>query len=159
MPSIESFRAGARRWGILLTGLVSITLPVERVGAQAPDQGLVIRRLAFSGNRAYDDFVLASAIATTASSWFATSSLVRWVGLGAKRRLNERDLRIDVIRLRVFYQSRGYLEATVDTSVVRTPYDAYITFRIVDFPKGEFLANMRDVARRIALPMEPVAHG
>ena len=37
--------------------------------------------------------------------------------------------------------------------------DADITFRVVDFPKGEFLASMRDVARRIALPMEPIAHG
>jgi 3-hydroxyacyl-[acyl-carrier-protein] dehydratase len=37
--------------------------------------------------------------------------------------------------------------------------NAQITFRIVDFPKGEFLANMQDVAKRIALPMEPAAHG
>jgi len=37
--------------------------------------------------------------------------------------------------------------------------DADITFRVVDFPKGEFLANMQDVAKRIALPMEPVTNG
>ena len=37
--------------------------------------------------------------------------------------------------------------------------NADITFRVVDFPKGEFLASMRDVAKRIALPMEPAAHG
>lgn len=107
-----------------------MVVPGESARAQAPDEGLVIRRLAFSGNRAFDDYVLAAAIATTGSSWFASSSLVRWVGLGAKRRLNERDLRIDLIRLRVYYQSRGYMDVTVDTSVVRTAADAYITFRI-----------------------------
>jgi 3-hydroxyacyl-[acyl-carrier-protein] dehydratase len=34
-----------------------------------------------------------------------------------------------------------------------------ITFRVVDFPKGEFFARMQDLARRIALPMEAIAHG
>ena len=37
--------------------------------------------------------------------------------------------------------------------------DADITFRVVDFPKGEFLASMHEVARRIELPIEAVAHG
>ena len=34
-----------------------------------------------------------------------------------------------------------------------------ITFRVVDFPKGEFLASMHEVAKRIALPMESADHG
>jgi hypothetical protein len=29
----------------------------------------------------------------------------------------------------------------------------------VDFPKGEFLDNMHEVAKRIALPLESPAHG
>ena len=37
--------------------------------------------------------------------------------------------------------------------------NADITFRVVDFPKGEFLAHMKDFARRIAFPMESMAHG
>jgi 3-hydroxyacyl-[acyl-carrier-protein] dehydratase len=37
--------------------------------------------------------------------------------------------------------------------------NATITFRVVDFPKGEFLANMQAVAKRIELPMEAAAHG
>jgi 3-hydroxyacyl-[acyl-carrier-protein] dehydratase len=37
--------------------------------------------------------------------------------------------------------------------------DAQITFRVMDFPKGEFLASMREVAGRIALPIEPDDHG
>ena len=34
-----------------------------------------------------------------------------------------------------------------------------LTFRVVDFPKGEFLDNMHAVARRIAFPMEAMANG
>jgi 3-hydroxyacyl-[acyl-carrier-protein] dehydratase len=37
--------------------------------------------------------------------------------------------------------------------------NASITFRVVDFPKGEFLANMHDVAKRIELPLESLVHG
>ena len=37
--------------------------------------------------------------------------------------------------------------------------DAQITFRVVEFPPGEFLASMHEVAKRIALPLEPAAHG
>jgi 3-hydroxyacyl-[acyl-carrier-protein] dehydratase len=37
--------------------------------------------------------------------------------------------------------------------------NAHITFRMVDFPAGEMLASMREVARRIALPLEPPSHG
>jgi 3-hydroxyacyl-[acyl-carrier-protein] dehydratase len=36
--------------------------------------------------------------------------------------------------------------------------NARITFRVVPFPKGEFLASMQDLAKRIALPMEAVPH-
>jgi len=36
--------------------------------------------------------------------------------------------------------------------------DAEITFRVVDFPEGEFRANMEAVAKQIALPLEAVAH-
>lgn len=122
-------RAGA----LLLAWALALAAP-PRAGGQAPEEGLVIRQLHFEGNHAFDDLTLATAIATTNSSWFATSPLVRWAGLGAKRRLNERDLRIDVERLRVFYQIRGYLEARVDTAVVRTALDAWITFRITEGP-------------------------
>jgi hypothetical protein len=32
--------------------------------------------------------------------------------------------------------------------------NASMMFRVMQFPTGEFLANMQDVAKRIALPME-----
>ena len=37
--------------------------------------------------------------------------------------------------------------------------NAELTFRVVDFPDGEFIANMQDVAKRIELPLEAPAHG
>jgi 3-hydroxyacyl-[acyl-carrier-protein] dehydratase len=36
--------------------------------------------------------------------------------------------------------------------------NATITFRVVDFPKGEFLKSMQEVATRIALPMGVDSH-
>jgi 3-hydroxyacyl-[acyl-carrier-protein] dehydratase len=36
---------------------------------------------------------------------------------------------------------------------------AEITFRVVNFPEGDFRANMNEVARRIAFPTESVMHG
>jgi 3-hydroxyacyl-[acyl-carrier-protein] dehydratase len=47
-------------------------------------------------------------------------------------------------------------EVAVDGKAV---CNADITFRIVDFPKGEFLDNMYAVAKRIGLPLEAVANG
>jgi 3-hydroxyacyl-[acyl-carrier-protein] dehydratase len=37
--------------------------------------------------------------------------------------------------------------------------NAEITFRVVDFPEGDFRASMNEVARRIAFPIESVANG
>ena len=37
--------------------------------------------------------------------------------------------------------------------------NAEITFRVVDFPGGEFRASMNDVARRIAFPIEGLING
>lgn len=89
-----------------------------------------MRQLAFEGNKSVDDVSLAAAIATTNSSWFARSSMVSWIGLGEKRRLNERDLRRDVERIRLLYRISGFLEVQVDTLIRRTAQDAFITFRI-----------------------------
>jgi len=37
--------------------------------------------------------------------------------------------------------------------------NAQITFRVVEFPEGEFLAHMQGMAKRIELPMGAIAHG
>jgi outer membrane protein assembly complex protein YaeT len=108
------------------------------LGSAAPlaaqqDQ-LVVRQLSFSGNRAITDDVLASAIATTNSSWFARSWLFRWLGLGAKRYFDPQEFRRDVVRLGVLYKRSGYYEAEIDTLIRRTPEDIYITFNITEGP-------------------------
>jgi outer membrane protein assembly complex protein YaeT len=97
--------------------------------AQQPGQR-VVRQLKFEGNRAISSDVLAAAIATTNSSWFARAFFFRWLGLGAKRYFNEEEFRRDVVRLSVLYKRSGYPDAVIDTLVRRTPQDVYITFKI-----------------------------
>jgi outer membrane protein insertion porin family len=132
----------------------------------AQERQLIVRQLEFSGNRAISDEVLASAIATTNSSGFARSFLVRWLGLGAKRYFDEQEFRRDVVRLGVLYKRSGYYEAVIDTLVRRTPEDVYITFNIKE---GEpivvttltitGLDSLRDRARRLALQDLPLRQG
>ena len=96
------------------------------VAAQEPLR--VIRELRFEGNRAIPDEVIASAIATTNSSWFARTFLFRWLGLGEKRYFDEQEFRRDVVRIEVLYRRSGYPQALVDTTVVRDPLNVFITF-------------------------------
>ena len=74
--------------------------------------------------------MLASAIATTNSSWFARVFLFRWLGLGEKRYFDEQEFKRDVVRLQVLYRRSGYPHAQMDTVVRREPTNVYITFRI-----------------------------
>jgi outer membrane protein insertion porin family len=111
---------------LLLAALILAAPPV----AAQDEPERVVRQLAFVGNRALDDYTLSASIATTSSSWFATFILVRWLGLGEKRYFDETEFRRDVVRLVLLYRQSGYMTAVVDTSVVRTPRNVYITFRI-----------------------------
>ena len=99
-------------------------------GAQEPQR--VIRRLEFVGNEAIRDEVLATAIATTNSSWFARAFLFRWIGLGEKRYFDEQEFRRDVVRLGVFYRRSGFPHVQIDTVVERTPENVSIEFKIVE---------------------------
>jgi len=111
--------------------LVALLAASSVLSAQNQErQGRVVRRLVFSGNHALDNYTLSSAIATTNSGWFARNPLVRWLGMGEKRYLDELEFRRDVVRLLLLYRQSGYMTAVVDTSVLRTTRDAYITFRI-----------------------------
>lgn len=115
---------------IVTTALLLLVVAIRAPTLAAQDQGLVIRHLGFVGNHAIDVLTLESAIATTKSSWFARNLV--FLGLGQERRLNEREFRIDVARIRLLYQLSGYLDAQVDTVVTRTEREAYLTFRIVE---------------------------
>ena len=116
-------KAAARLLWLLAALTFAAPLPAQ-------ERELIVRQLEFRGNKAISDEVLASAIATTNSSWFARSAMVRWLGLGAKRTFDEQEFRRDMVRLEVLYKRSGYYEAVVDTLVRRTPEDVYITFNI-----------------------------
>ncbi|MBM3529247.1 MAG: beta-hydroxyacyl-ACP dehydratase [Alphaproteobacteria bacterium] len=64
------------------------------------------------------------------------------------------------VSAKLVHEGSGFAVTEAEISAEgKTICNADITFRVVDFPKGEFLASMQDVARRIALPMEAIAHG
>ena len=98
--------------------------------AAAQQAQLVVRQLNFEGNNALPDDVLAAAIATTNSSWFARAVPFRWLGLGAKRYFDEQEFRRDVVRLVVLYRRTGYPDVAIDTLVRRTTEDVNITVKI-----------------------------
>ena len=100
--------------------------------ARAQNGARVVRKLDFEGNKAIADEVLATAIATTNSSWFARAFLLRGLGLGEKRYFDEQEFRRDVVRLDVFYRRSGYPHVQIDTAVRRTTQNTYITFKMVE---------------------------
>lgn len=116
-----------RRMARLVCILGALAL-VSSAAAQQPQ--LVVRQLKFEGNRAIPDDVLAAAIGTTNSSWFARAIPFRWLGLGAKRYFDPQEFRRDVVRIEVLYRRSGYPDAVIDTLVRRTAQDVYITFQI-----------------------------
>ena len=117
--------------GALMFSAVS-SLGAQSRPSDADAPGLVVRGLTFKGNRAYTAEVLATVIATTNSSAFASSPLLSWMTLGEKRYLDELEFRRDVLRLTAYYREGGYLEARVDTLVRRTPENVKIEFRITE---------------------------
>jgi outer membrane protein insertion porin family len=149
---------------VRLAWLVGALVSAAPLAAQ--ERQLVVRQLEFRGNQAISDEVLASAISTTNSSWFARNFLFRWLGLGAKRYFDEQEFRRDVVRLGVLYKRSGYYDAAIDTLVRRTPEDVYITFNIKE---GEpivvttltitGLDSLRDRWRRGTLQDLPLQRG
>ena len=120
-------------WTRLLQGaLVAGALLVPARAMAQGDGELVVRKLTFAGNKAIDDARLAASIATSNSSWFARFGLVRWIGFGSEKYVNERELQRDVLRIEVLYRRSGFPTATVDTIIKRTPGDIYITFKVTE---------------------------
>ena len=98
--------AARPRWLGLLLPLL-LTLSASRSAAQdlICDPGdREVRRVTFSGNAAFADERLASAIATTASTFWNRIGLSF---LGTRRCLDELELQRDVLRLRYYYRQRG----------------------------------------------------
>jgi len=120
---LDRIRAGA---------LAALCLAAVRPLAAQQEPERVVRALNFAGNRSIDDYTLGTVISTSASSWFATSPLVRWIGLGAKRYFDELEFRRDVVRLILFYRQSGFMNVVVDTTVRRTTHDVFVTFQIYE---------------------------
>jgi len=64
------------------------------------------------------------------------------------------------VSAKLVHEGSGFAVTEADvTADGKLVCNAGITFRVMDFPKGEFLASMREVAARIALPVEVAAQG
>jgi outer membrane protein insertion porin family len=109
--------------------LAILAVPSVAVTQTAPP---MVRSLSFEGNRAIDDLTISTQIATSNSSFFATNSLLSWVGLGSKRYFSEVDFRGDVRRIKLLYQASGYMSVQVDTVVTRSADGVALTFRITE---------------------------
>jgi 3-hydroxyacyl-[acyl-carrier-protein] dehydratase len=65
-----------------------------------------------------------------------------------------------LVTAKLMHEGSGFALTEAKIAVDDKPVcNAAITFRVVDFPKGDFLANMHEVARRIDFPMQSVTHG
>ena len=112
---------------LLVLLAAAIPAPLTAQGACA-GVGRELRMLTFTGNRAFTDGDLATRIETTPSDWTR-----RVFGFGTSRCLDAEELRLDVVRLRVFYRDRGYPEAQVDTLVTPAIREAVdLEFRITE---------------------------
>ena len=77
-PDPSSSGHGASVRGVAAVACAWFLAAAVQLAAQ--DQPRVVRKLDFDGNRAIPDEVLASAISTTNSSWFARAFLIRSLG-------------------------------------------------------------------------------
>jgi outer membrane protein assembly factor BamA len=127
--------AGHRRLLRSVAGAVAVTLLATAVSTQplhaqdlACDPGdREVRWLEFDGNRAFSDRELALKIYTTPSSIARRATRI----IGARRCLDSRALRTDVLRLQTFYRSKGYYDAKVDTLLTALGSSSVgVTFRI-----------------------------
>jgi outer membrane protein assembly factor BamA len=141
-----------RRW----LPLVLLALPVRIVAAQESAALRTVTSVSFRGNHALDAATLSAAIATSASSWTYGWPVLKHLALGTRRTFDELEFRRDVVRLQILYRQHGYLDARVDTAVVRTPTSVAITFLIeegppvvVDSIAVEGLDSILDVRRLI----------
>ncbi len=135
----------------LMAGVLAVVLCSGSLAAQEDDQDLIVRQLKLRGNESISGETIRAVIATTNSSFFATSPLFRWIRfLGAKRTFNQRDFEADVERLKLLYRKSGFMEVQVDTTVRRTERDIFITFDIEEGPPTRVL--LIDVTGLDSLP-------
>ncbi|MCK5411867.1 MAG: BamA/TamA family outer membrane protein [Gemmatimonadota bacterium] len=114
------------RWRALLAALPILIAPAI-LRAQAPPERELVG-LTFQGNEAFSDKELGAAIvnkATTCKTFLfkfplPLCPLTDWGIAHNRRYLSEKELPLDVLRLRVLYRQRGYRQVAVDTVVDRS---------------------------------------
>ncbi len=146
-------RSPSSRALLLIAALPFLTVPLSAQDEEP--RGLIVRELSFDGNRAIDDNTLRLSIATSYSSFFARSSLVRWIGLGEKRYFDETEFRRDVLRIRALYRQSGFAEATVDTVVRRGGDDVYLRV-VIDEGEPVRVAQLRIAGLEDVLAVQDV---
>lgn len=123
----------ARRWWLAtLLGVAGVAVFARPAAAQL--RPLVVHSVKFSGYKPVDPEFLAASIATTQSSFFQRTALLRWTGLGDKKNFNQLLFIGDVQRLRIAFINSGYPLVKVDTVVKRSRNSISVTFKIT---KGE----------------------
>ncbi|KPK78353.1 MAG: hypothetical protein AMS25_15845, partial [Gemmatimonas sp. SM23_52] len=94
----------------------------------------IVRTVRIEGNAAFSDSEIKRAIATRASGcksvFLAPLCLLKIGAFVRTERLDARELRTDVARIRVYYFRRGYRLAQVDTSLVREGDQVDVTFLV-----------------------------
>ncbi|MGH7718179.1 MAG: BamA/OMP85 family outer membrane protein [Gemmatimonadaceae bacterium] len=156
-------RSSALRQLRFVSVLFALALFARAAAAQdlACDAGdLEVRRVGFTGNRAFRAADLARAIATTPSSRLRRLGLP----LGRRRCLDTLEFQRDVYRLKFFYRQRGYYRTQVDTSIqVLDPGVVAIQFGITEGPpvitdslriSGLDTVRGGDRLMRLLLPLE-----
>ena len=158
----------ARRTRLALSAvLVFSALPFPR-SARAQDVrcdpgDVEVRKLIFSGNRAFTDAELSRIIVTTASAW---ARRILSLPFTEKRCLDRAELPNDRARLIIFYRLRGYPQVMVDT--VLRPIGAHgveVRFSISEGPaavlRSFVLEGLSAVAQgeRLARNAVPAAGG
>lgn len=123
----------------LLVGAAGLpSLASAQVQTTARDTLPIVRRVDVEGNHAFGDDQIKRSISTRASGCKSVFlSPFCWVGIDAFRRierLDPRELRTDVARIRVFYFRRGYRQVQVDTTVARESGRVDVTFQIDEGP-------------------------
>ena len=122
-----------RRCRLALTTLLLAVAPASALAQGLECDGTEgereVRSLDFRGNESFSSRDLALRVSTTPSDFLQRRLHV----FGTRRCLESDALRLDVGRLRVFYQRHGYYGATVDTSVVADPSGGvHVTFLIAE---------------------------
>ncbi len=127
-------RLGLRLAAVLAIAAGLLTADPAAAQVTARDTLPVVRKIRFSGNTAFSDSEIERAIATRDSGCKSVLlSPLCWIGWNAfirTERLDARELRTDIARIRVFYYRRGFRNAQVDTTVIRQNDFVDIAFRI-----------------------------